>query len=157
MLGDNKFTQKAIPLIKELMGCFLAFYTDKEKFKTITATTSQPRNPTENNYAIRNMIFEQAGFTFSEISSYLTSVNGVSSISDTQQVFNLMVSKNIISIGNQLINDIHTLNPDFGLSPGNRYKITNEGLLLAMHGLTENSILGIPHIIEKYRHAIIQY
>jgi hypothetical protein len=156
MIRQDQFNKKALPLVKELTACFLAVHADKDKFNAIKATTKQPANPTPDNLVVRDAFFEKAGFTFSEISGYLLSIHGSTNITETQHVFNLLISKNIIALGNQVLNDIHNLNPDFGLSSGNRYKITEEGLFLALHGLTENSILGFPHIIEKYKRAIVQ-
>jgi S1-C subfamily serine protease len=153
---DNKSISKILPLLKELVECFVAVHTDKEKFEAIKATISAPQNPTADTISIRNHFFEQAGFTFSEISGYLTQKNGQNNFSEMQQVMSLLQTKNIISIGNPIINDVQNLNPVFGLGSGTRYKITEEGVYLAMHGLIENSILGFPYIIEKYKRAIIQ-
>jgi len=156
MYNSLQANLKLLPLLRELLECFLAVHTDKEKFEAIKATTAQPKNPGPDTYIIRNAFFEQAGFTFSEISGYLTLKNGSTNTTEMQRIFNLLTTKNIIALGNRILNDIDTLNPQFGLSSGSRYKITDEGVFLAMHGLIENSIFGFPYIVEKYKRAIIQ-
>jgi|GEM_PF-1812333 len=158
MIRDVNFIERSSPLLKEIISCFTAFHIDRQKYEAIKTPVPLSNSLSDEISNARNLIYDAAGFTFTEILGYINSIEKKeASPSDIQRLFELLINKNIISIGNRLVSDLYTnANPVVNLPTGDRYKITGEGLVLYIMGLTENLVFGPSYIINRYKSAIIQ-